>query len=787
MRYYEAFGEGGFHSAFMTTYAFGTFAFEDIPFPKLRGAGCRNIVVLADGAMVNQAFDEYGPPRFAGGSYHLIKARAPRAFHPKITILLGEAKGRLFVGSANLTALGLAGNKEQVASIEYSRDHPQTAHLFRSAIEYMRRYVPRDDQWFATALERARRASPWLAQQDGAASPSDSGATLDLLFDRPEASLLDQIGRSIGDDVIERLVVVSPYWDDGLEGLARLRERLGNPPTDILLDPDSGFPGDALSRFRDVFLFDISARMGKRFLHAKLILALGAGWDHVVSGSMNCTYPALLGPSANGNAEAAIYTRAARGSALPLLNLESYEGTRLATQQASHLEQAPVVVSDALVAPDGGTMTYQSSRLTWTSPATPATVPERIRLFSREGLLLAEVELDGRDKASFALPMEDDRPRHGRVVFAGGILSAPVMVTDVDVLAVATLPRRTGKQKRLVDSLADAMHEDLELIEMLNRLEEVEAADVEAQLDPAKKASRQNGEAEEQRTYGVLSYEAFIRARTNAAHSAPAFGLYQGSRIDRGVHVLSTCLNRMIGLVGADLAALEDSEIELQNAIDLRTTEPTADDDVAMDASTKQAKKRSEVARSLATAKKFKDAVDAFSERCAALKGKPITTSEIVRIRALMQIVLAYAQPVSKAATSGQVLPVYDVRGHDWPRLIGRLLMLHSGTTRALQYLSVEPDEAEQHRVLEYLALANWAAKAALHAAKSEGKARALIGPIERLASDLTVQTTGILAAFKEDQAYYAELSQKLDQRFANRMNVSSRHSSHPQYLRKDQ
>src|SRR3546814_4279118 len=105
MKYFDAFGEGGFHSAFMTTYAFGSLAFEDIPFPKLRGAGCRNIVVLADTGMVNQAFSDFGPPRFAGTSYHLIKAAAPGAFHPKITMLLGESKARLMVGSANLTAL----------------------------------------------------------------------------------------------------------------------------------------------------------------------------------------------------------------------------------------------------------------------------------------------------------------------------------------------------------------------------------------------------------------------------------------------------------------------------------------------------------------------------------------------------------------------------------------------------------------------------------------------------------------------------------------------------------
>lgn len=773
MRYYEAFGEGGFHSAFMTTYAFGTLAFEDVPFPKLRGAGCRNIIVLADRAMVNQAFDEYGPPRFAGGSYHLIKASAPRAFHPKITVLLGETKGRLFVGSANLTALGLAGNKEQVASIEYSKDRPETASLFRSAIEFMRAYVPGDDQWFATALERARRASPWLYQNSTPEAPEDGMAALSLLVDRPGITLLEQIRRSVGEDTIERLVVVSPYWDEGLEGLARLRQSLGDPQTDILIDPKAGFPGSALARFPNVSLFDISARMGKRFLHAKLILALGAQWDHVVSGSMNCTYPALMGPGSKGNAEAALYTRVARASALGLLKLDDYEGARVPPQKALDLEPPPVAAEARVLAPDGGTLTLQSGRLVWVPPGTPRSMPEILCLHDRDGLLLKEIRLAGIAPASLPWALEDERPRFGRVIFDGGITSAPVMVTDLDVLAVATLPRKSGKQKRLVDSIADALHEDLELIEMLTRLEEVEAEASETDLNPThRRRSEGNGEADA--SYGVLSYEAFVQARTKAAQALPAFGLYQTSRVDKGVHVLSACLNKMIGLVGTDLAGLEQSEIELQDAIDLRTTEPvTEDDGAAVEPRETSAKARSEARRSLATAQKFKDVVDAFTARCEALKGKPITTSEIVRIRALMQIVLAYAQPVSKATTPGQVLPVYDVRGHDWPRLIGRLLRLHSGTTRALQYLSVEPDEAEQHRVLEYLALATWAAKAALQAVKSEPKAKTLIGPIEQMAENLAVQTRSILSAFGSDQAYYAELTSKFDRRFANRLNVS--------------
>src|SRR3546814_14745741 len=104
--------------------------------------------------MVNQAFSDFGPPRFAGTSYHLIKAAAPGAFHPKITMLLGESKARLMVGSANLTALGLGGNKEQVASITWSSDAHENAKVFMSALAYLRRSITAADQWFPVSLQR---------------------------------------------------------------------------------------------------------------------------------------------------------------------------------------------------------------------------------------------------------------------------------------------------------------------------------------------------------------------------------------------------------------------------------------------------------------------------------------------------------------------------------------------------------------------------------------------------------------------------------------------------------
>lgn len=774
MKYFEAFGEGGFHSAFMTTYAFGSLAFEDIPFPKLRGAECRNIAVLADRGMINQAFSEFGPPRFAGTSYHLIKADAPGAFHPKITMLIGEAKGRLIVGSANLTALGLGGNKEQIASISYSPEAQENAKFFKSALGYLRRYVPQDDQWFPISLQRALRSAGWLRDDNFDHAFDGAGmAELNLLFDRPEINFLDQIIASIGDDPIERLVIMSPYWDAQLEGLARLRAALENPVTDILIESDAnGFPSVALSGFSDTSLFDVSTHAESRFLHAKLIIAHGERWDHVISGSMNCTFPALMGPAAHGNAEAGIYKRVPRGKALEALGLADYQDARVEGDQLAELQQSFEEAKGAEPSIDGGSLILQSGKLSWTAPAASSATPATIQLYDRDGLALAEMELKG-SSAGYPVSPDAQRPKYGIVRFADGAMSAPVQIVDLDYLAVATLPAQRGRKRRLMDTLVESIHEDLVLIETLNQLEALEEEDRASQPDQTPRAKSQAPDAAPP-TYEVLSYDDFIRARTHANAQGRSFGLYLNSRHDSAASLMSACLNQMIGLVGPDLRGMEDEDIEAHGAIDFRTTEPqSADDDGSGDARAERTSPtRSPSAQSRATAKKFQEAVTAFEARCKALSEKKVTTSEMVRLRALMQIILSHAQPLSGSFSPSQILPVYTAEGYDWPRLIGRLLLQHFGATRALQSLTVEPDESEQQRVLEYLALSNWAAKAAHAAVLSHKKAGVLRGPLERLIAALTAQTQTILSILEDDRAYFGEISGKLDTRFADRLRL---------------
>lgn len=772
MKYYDVFGETGFHSAFMTTYAFSAQAFEDIPFPKLRGAGCRNIAVLADKAMLNMSFAEYGAPRYAGALYHVAKVSVGGAFHPKMTLLVGPEKGRLLIGSANLTALGLAGNKELVADIRYTATDTKNAALFGEAANYLRRYIPEDDPWFHDALNRAFRYSPWLREVAEVGTPADQ-PDIRLLADKQEQTLLQQIEAAVAGDEIEQLIVLSPYWDAALGGLARLRETLGMPPTDILIDPNAAqFPVSALDG-PTVGLFNLREEHSSRFVHAKLFIARGREWDHVFSGSMNCSLPALLGPTIpRGNAELGLYKRVERGMALRALKLDGYQQTPL--NPADILPRmATTDLNDATHTHDGGAFSLQGNRLYWTPPSQSSDHPLSLQLYDREGVEEGDpIQIDTSSRHAWNLPNPDRRPRTARVRFEDGV-SAPTIVVDLDALLIRTLPPHRGNKRKITDFLAETTYEDLYLLQAINELEVLDIGEHPVSAERVGiAAAKASGDAEKSERR-VLSYEAFVRARSRARGEDSRYAVLSKRGQDGATDLVSMCLNRLIGLMASDLSNDDEDDLRRQSEIDLRNTEPSSATDEALntDEQAKMAERKSARHRVQATAKKIEEAIRAFEQRTKALAGKRITTIELVRLRTLLQIVLAYAQPVAAGDSQLHVLPIFAKNG-DWPRLLGRLLNQHFKVIRSLHVLDVEEDESEHHRVLEYLAFAHYAAQIAVAGARSTGPRNPLLKPLDHLAKDVEIQVRAVISLQEEDVQAIAEINDRLNERFTDRLGL---------------
>jgi hypothetical protein len=177
--------------------------------------------------------------------------------------------------------------------------------------------------------------------------------------------------------------------------------------------------------------------------------------------------------------------------------------------------------------------------------------------------------------------------------------------------------------------------------------------------------------------------------------------------------------------------------------------------------------------RVASTSTKYIQAISAFEQRTRSLSDAHITTAELVRLRVLLQVVLAGAMPIDGAPKPHQILPLSGKNGNDWPRLLGRLLQQHFGTIHALRKLQVEADESEHSRVLDYLATAQFASRAALEGALSDTGPMALRKPLAMLAKDLESQIEGVIGSNQDDQYYLEALHKKLEDRFASALGLA--------------
>ena len=240
-------------------------------------------------------------------------------------------KGRLIVGSANTTAAGLAGNLELVGLVECNEEPGPEQSLIASAWAYSEGILDTENRSVAQQLSWMQARVPWLHK---AAPASDTvelpDGTLAAFFaTNDQLGILERFVRAISGDTIERIIVLSPYWDAELAAVNDLAQTLGPSETILLIDKDRAlFPVNAFSDQLGLRLVDIGDHSEGRFVHAKLIIAQSTTADHVLFGSANCTIAALGRENYTGsNEEACLYRRVSRHSVSEALGLDELIGT----------------------------------------------------------------------------------------------------------------------------------------------------------------------------------------------------------------------------------------------------------------------------------------------------------------------------------------------------------------------------------------------------------------------------------------------------------------------------
>lgn len=352
--------------------------------------GVRHPFVIADGAL-----DDTGGYHYNAGTPLAIRPVRPRrsgrgVFHPKLLLAVKEGGVLVTVGSANLTAGGLGGNLELVSALRFVSEEAPAApkRVLSSILAFLQSEVRKSISHLP--LSTLAIFDDILRHAVLAAERVPDGPKMDMAFlHSGTGPLWEALLARHGDDPIERLVVVSPFFEredpdcvdpyasDGMIGRAlgdgtpwaeRSGERLDLYAGAI----DSAvcvLPSLALQHHRnEVSLHKQLFSVEPRQLHGKLVALLGRERVSLMWGSPNFTPSALLrrwtpgdttgSGVTGGNAECALAVTLPR-SAFSLDQLRGHYGLdRLFARHEGDLPDVPVTPLPPLPAFEVGELLY---------------------------------------------------------------------------------------------------------------------------------------------------------------------------------------------------------------------------------------------------------------------------------------------------------------------------------------------------------------------------------------------------------------------------------------------
>ncbi|MFZ1401275.1 MAG: hypothetical protein WAS33_30505, partial [Candidatus Promineifilaceae bacterium] len=435
--------------------------FEEAVLRPLRANRCRRHIIFMDSERYTDTIEQWRDcARFAGQHYQIVPVQLPpyQVFHPKLTLLLGAQRGRLRLGSGNLTFTGFGHNHELVTCLDWTPDQPQHGPVFQAVWRFVEHIQLKwgHSQLVSETLRKVDYQCPWLH------GPAGSAPSPALTFhDSLETPLIAQLEEIVGREKVQRLTIVTPFLDRQARAVAELNGRF-QPDTIRLVLQDEQAVGDAsaLAALQAQGVPLTLHRFGAtdRYLHAKLLLLETDTATYAVSGSANCTTSALLTtPETSGNVECVLVRRVEKDGHFAYLLPDEL------------VPPGPITPSELTLRPptsastndDALTAIYPIQLLDLHLAAGQIHVRARPRRVWPKGVSGLQLKLDTEpplslplalsgdaSEISAALPLEADaatlfdRPVSGRVVSvqdgAPATLSNAVWITNVAALKQAT-------------------------------------------------------------------------------------------------------------------------------------------------------------------------------------------------------------------------------------------------------------------------------------------------------------------------------------------------------------
>lgn len=675
MKYLERMARrsGGrpYHSAVATTFGVEFSALEEVMLPQLMASGATNILVVADERMASMSLSDGSRlPSQLGRDYALTSPPvADGLFHPKIVLQLGRKGGRLFVGSANITAAGLAGNAEAVIEIECGDEPGPERDIVRAAWAYLEDLVKERSRSAADAIDWIKDRTHWLRGGGEAATAMiDDGTLIAFLTNGADAGIGRRFIDLVGDVAVENLVIVSPYWDENLSALEFLQQQLRADSISVLLDAENvGFPVDA-KRPAEVEFRDLPRKLAGRFAHAKVYVASTAEHDHVLVGSANCTTAALglLGPS-RSNTEACIYRRLPAGAAAKALGLEEIlEQDPLDPDDLIETGQAPPIPLEEISSLRPGFFEMEGDVLTWT---VPRELPGEgfIRLLDGNARLIDTIAYalgSERSSVTFRITAERRSAISFATIEAGKFVSNRAYVTQRSLLRSHRREIATGSVAKAIEIFDANADFELWMHQAADELARADLNEISTASVASSRASHGPRTGAKQQETRFLSYDEFMRTRVPDARSDDHPNALSGKHSDR----IRQFMNELVGQ--SRVLVREDEGDEDEDWMDLGDE----NEDALTEAETRRAEMKVEEEEDgpaheiWVDAKQYEKMVGLYVERLTA-GDEPLGAPDVLRVRFWLMMLLHKARTTH---LPNGLEPSTDERG--WPRMAFRVI-----------------------------------------------------------------------------------------------------------------
>ena len=276
--------------------------FESRLLGPCRAAGAA-VTVVADSSIFRP---DVRAVRAAGSSYVVGLASMNGAFHPKLTVLVGDQRALVAIGSGNVTMQGWHQNEELCTIITADRGSGCPA-VVRELTQWLRELgsTVMLSPLAVDAIERTASALQNLAD----ASPAvETGHVLASSLITP---IIDQLPQSPA----SHLNLYAPFHDERGAAFKALIERFRPSTISLAVQPGSTVISpstlDKIAKDRGVrLIFQDASATTSTYRHGKLLEALqpdGRRW--ALTGSANLSAAALLlTPRQNGNCEIGVLT-----------------------------------------------------------------------------------------------------------------------------------------------------------------------------------------------------------------------------------------------------------------------------------------------------------------------------------------------------------------------------------------------------------------------------------------------------------------------------------------------